>query len=58
MKPLTDSGTTRREMPRERWQKPSIRTVGSVNDVLQGGGGKLSSSGGDPGETRKESPSG
>ena len=40
---------------RRRWQTPEMVTVGTINQVLQGGGGKLSTTGGDTGESRKES---
>jgi hypothetical protein len=32
-----------------------LRFVGNLPDVVQGGGGKLSVVGGDPGESRKQS---
>ena len=31
-----------------------MKTVGTIGEVLQGGGGKLSTIGGDTGETRKQ----
>jgi hypothetical protein len=39
---------------RRRWEKPTVRQVGAVSDVLKGGGGKLSVAGGDPGDGRKQ----
>jgi hypothetical protein len=39
-----------------RWSKPSVKYVGNVGSVLKGGGGKLSPTGGDPGENRVEKP--
>jgi hypothetical protein len=38
------------------WTTPKLTFVGNVGDVLQGGGGKLSVAGGDPGENRVEKP--
>ncbi len=40
------------------WEPPTLIYVGNVGDVLQRGGGKLSATGGDPGEPRKERGSG
>lgn len=37
------------------WEKFRLTKVGNVADVVRGGGGKLSVSGGDPGESLKES---
>ncbi len=39
---------------RRAWTAPALRFVGTTGEVLQGGGGKLSTTGGDPGEGRKE----
>ncbi len=44
--------------PGARWEPMALTLVGSVQDVVLGGGGKLSRAGGDPGETRKEKASG
>ena len=35
------------------WEPIKLRYVGNVGDVLRGGGGKLSTTGGDTGDTRK-----
>ena len=35
------------------WEEPSLRKVGSVGDVLNGGGGKLSVTLNDTGDVRK-----
>jgi hypothetical protein len=43
---------------RRPWQPPAVKTVGTISQVLQGGGGKLSTTGGDPGENRKQSGGG
>jgi hypothetical protein len=40
---------------RQRWEPPAVEKVGTVGDVLKGGGGKLSVVGGDPGDQRKPS---
>ncbi len=40
-----------------KWEKPEMRYVGQVSEVLQGGEGKLSSSPSDPGEPQKTPPS-
>jgi hypothetical protein len=36
------------------WEKFRVTKVGNVADVVRGGGGKLSTAGGDPGESLKE----
>jgi hypothetical protein len=41
---------------REQWDTPQLQFKGSVGDVLRTGGGKLSISGGDPGEMRCQKP--
>jgi hypothetical protein len=38
------------------WKTPSLRFRGTVGEVLRSGGGKLSLTGGDPGEMRCEKP--
>jgi hypothetical protein len=38
---------------RQPWEPPTLKAVGSIAEVLQGGGGKNSPSPGDPGESRK-----
>jgi hypothetical protein len=35
------------------WKRPALRPAGTVGDLLQGGGGKLSPSPKDSGEERK-----
>ena len=49
---------TRSEEPRRDWEPMEVAEVGHVGEVLQGGGGKLSTVGGDPGENRKQKPTG
>ena len=38
------------------WETPTVKVVGTVGDVLKGGGGKDSISPADPGEARKPKP--
>jgi len=38
---------------RRPWEPPALKTVGTIGEVLQGGGGKTSVSPADPGEARK-----
>lgn len=40
--------------PRRPWVSPVLKVVGTIADILQGGGGKISVEGGDPGEIRKQ----
>jgi len=44
-----------RTEPRRPWVAPALKVVGMIADVLQGGGGKLSPTTGDPGDLRKPS---
>jgi hypothetical protein len=41
---------------RESWVPMRASYVGHVAELLRGGGGKLTVTGGDPGEARKEGP--
>jgi hypothetical protein len=43
-----------KDRDRRPWQTPEMVAVGTINQVLQGGMGKLSITGGDPGESRKQ----
>ena len=43
---------------RQMWEPMRLVHVGSIADVLREGGGKLTAVGGDPGEGRKQGPSG
>ena len=43
---------------RRPWQRPALRSVGRIDEVLQVGGGKLSREAANPGEPRKTQPSG
>ena len=40
------------------WESPKLSYIGDVEEVVQGGTGKLTSSPADPGETKKTPPSG
>lgn len=42
----------------ERWQPPELSYLGRIAEVVAEGGGKLSLAGGDPGEARKQQPTG
>jgi hypothetical protein len=39
---------------RAPWTPPTLKPVGTIRQVVQGGGGKLSVTGGDTGEPRKQ----
>ncbi len=41
---------------KKEWQTPRIEVLGDITEVVLGGGGKLSITGGDTGENRKEKP--
>ena len=43
---------------KKSWEPMRLRSVGHISRVIEGGGGKLSAVGGDPGEPRKEKGSG
>ena len=43
---------------KKTWEPMKLARVGHVGEVVQGGGGKLSPAGGDPGEMRKQQPVG
>jgi hypothetical protein len=47
------TNVTKRPTPR-RWITPALEFKGTVGEILQTGGGKLSVTGGDPGEMRCE----
>jgi hypothetical protein len=51
--------TPKKDEVRKDYEPMKVAEVGHVGDVLQGGGGKLSTSPGDPGEgARKPKPTG
>ena len=39
--------------PRQAWQPPAGKSIGTIGELLQGGMGKFSPSPKDPGEARK-----
>ncbi len=39
------------------WEPMTLRHLGQIGQVIQGGGGKFTFIGGDPGESRKQKPS-
>jgi hypothetical protein len=43
---------------KRRWEAMTLTDLGDIRSVIQGGGGKLTIVGGDPGENRKPSGSG
>jgi hypothetical protein len=43
---------------KQSWQPMELQYIGNVGDVLKGGGGKLSPSPADPGDSRKPSGGG
>jgi len=53
MRPL-DEQTSKKPASRP-WQRPSLKPVGTVAEVLEGGGGKHSPMTADPGDNRKPS---
>lgn len=48
----------REELEKRPWRRMEMVHLGNAADLIQGGGGKLSLSGGDPGEHRKQSGGG
>lgn len=44
--------------PKKAWEPPGLSYIGDIADIVRSGGGKLSISGGDPGESRKQRSSG
>jgi hypothetical protein len=46
------------EQKAQKWEPMRLRPLGKVGEIVQRGGGKLSPAGGDPGEPRKQKPTG
>jgi hypothetical protein len=46
-----------RRGPKKLWEAPKLSYMGDVEDVVQGGIGKVSVTNSDPGEPRKTRPS-
>ena len=40
------------------WEPPKLSYIGDVEEVVQGGGGKLTTTPSDPGEAKKTPPTG
>ena len=53
-----DDGRVAAPGQKKAWEPPTLSYVGDVEEVVQGGGGKLSVTSGDPGETKKQQPTG
>ena len=54
-----DAKTSARESQAKKpWVRPTLNYTGQIVEIIQGGGGKLSPPGGDPGESRKQRGSG
>ncbi|MGI8429750.1 MAG: hypothetical protein ACR2OB_10700 [Solirubrobacteraceae bacterium] len=49
----TPAGSEADLAPSRGWESMTLTYVGEVGEVLQGGGGKLSTVGQDPGDARK-----
>lgn len=45
-------------MSKHKWQPMKLAYIGTVAEALRGGSGKLSLTGGDPGDTRKQQGNG
>lgn len=43
---------------RKDWENPTLTYIGHIAEVVQQGGGKLSTVAGDPGETERKPPGG
>jgi hypothetical protein len=50
----TFDGSNLAAKARRPWVSPAVKLVGTIAEVLKGGGGKMSVIGGDPGEHRKQ----
>lgn len=44
--------TVRRQS--KKWSPMQVKSLGKATDLIKGGGGKISASGGDPGEGKKQ----
>ena len=53
-----DTKSVTQATSKRTWTRPTVKYVGDIGDVLQGGGGKLTPSPADPGEVRKPSGAG
>ena len=50
---MTDNKHSDAVPHRRPWQAPAVKTIGTIGQVLQGGGGKLSPMANDTGDIRK-----
>lgn len=50
---MSDENAPSVESPKQPWSPPTVKNVGTVGEVLQGGGGKLSPTQEDSGDNRK-----
>lgn len=48
------SETVRDQMEKQPWDEMELFCLGDAAELIKSGGGKLSTAGGDPGESRKE----
>ena len=55
---MTDSSKDPQQPQRRPWTKPELRPMGTVGNILQGGGGKASVLASDSGDTHKPSGQG
>ena len=51
---MTKKQDARLEEARQAWEAPTVKTVGTVGQVLQGGGGKLSIEADDTGDAPRK----
>jgi hypothetical protein len=45
-----------RDLRRQTWETMNLRELGRLADIIQGGGGKVTTVGGDPGEPTRKPP--
>lgn len=53
-----ESQTVQEQAKKQPWQEMELTYLGDAAELIQGGGGKLTAIGGDPGEHRKQTPAG
>ncbi len=54
----SQSQTVTDQANKQPWQEMELTYLGDAAELIQSGGGKLTPVGGDPGEHRKQTPSG
>jgi len=57
MKIVREESSPAAPAAKQAWEAPTLSYIGDVDDVVQGGGGKVSVTNSDPGEPRKVRPS-